>query len=322
MTTTGSNVATKTMRAVRYHEYGSADQLVVDEVPRPEPKDGEVLVRVYAAGVNPVDWKFRSGAYQQYVPLTLPYTPGIDLAGVVAMVGPGVTELKEGDEVYGRGSGTNAEYAVAPVINLAPKPRNLDWVQAAAVPLGALTAWTGIVDAGGLQAGQRLLVHAAAGGVGNFAVQLGRWKGAHIIGTASARNVEFVRSLGAETVVDYTATRFEDVIRDVDVVLDNLGGEVQARSWPVLKPGGILVGVAGLVPEAEERAEQLGVRTAVVSIPPDTRETLRRITGLIESGEVKPELGPVFSLDGVRQAHSLSESGHGRGRIVLHVTEG
>jgi NADPH:quinone reductase-like Zn-dependent oxidoreductase len=310
------------MRAVRYHEYGSADQLVVDEVPRPEPGEGEVLVRVHAVGVHPVDWKFRSGAYQQYVPLTLPYTPGVDFAGVVVELGPGISEYHEGDQVYGRATGTNAEYVAAPVISIAPRPRNLSWEQAAAVPVGALTAWTGIFDAGGLQRGQRLLVHAAAGGVGHFAVQFGRWKGANVIGTASARNLDFVSSLGAETVIDYTTTRFEDEIRDVDVVLDNIGGEVQTRSWQVLKPGGILVGVVGLAPEAEERAEQLGLRTAVVSIPADTRAALREITGLIESGEVKPEVGPVFSLDDVRKAHELSESGHGRGRIVLRIAEG
>jgi NADPH:quinone reductase-like Zn-dependent oxidoreductase len=310
------------MRAVRYHEYGSVDQLVVDEVPRPEPKEGEVLVRVCAVGVHPVDWKFRSGAYQQYVPLTLPYTPGVDFAGVVAAVGSEATDFHEGDKVYGRAMGTNAEYVAAPIISVAPKPRNLSWEQAASVPIGALTAWTGIFDAAGLQAGQRLLVHAAAGGVGHFAVQLGRWKGAHVIGTASARNLDFVRSLGADTTIDYTLTRFEDVVRDVDVVLDNIGGEIQARSWQVLKPGGILVGVVGLAPEAEERAEQLGLRTAVVSIPADTRAALREVTGLIESDEVKPEVGPVFGLDEVRKAHELSESGHGRGRIVLRIAEG
>jgi NADPH:quinone reductase-like Zn-dependent oxidoreductase len=309
------------MRAVRYHEYGSADQLVVDEVPRPEPKEGEVLVHVRAVGVHPVDWKFRSGAYQQYVQLALPYMPGVDLAGVVAGIGPGVTEFREGDEVYGRASATNAEYAVAPIISLAPKPRNLTFEQAAAVPLGALTAWVGIFDVGGLQAGQQLLVHAAAGGVGHFAVQFGRWKGAHVIGTASASNLEFVRSLGAEMAIDYTATPFESVVHDVDVVLDNIGGDVQTRSWQVLKPGGILVGVVGLAPEAEERAEQLGVRTAVVSIPPDTSATLRQITDLIETGQVVPEIGPVFSMDEVGQAHALSETGHGRGRIILRISD-
>ncbi|HEX6510274.1 MAG TPA: NADP-dependent oxidoreductase [Chloroflexota bacterium] len=313
-------MSTQTMRAVRYHDYGPPDVLQVEDVPQPEPGEGEVLVRVRSVGVHPVDWKLRSGMYRQYMPLTFPYTPGVDLAGVVESIGPGVTGFEEGQDVYGRGPATNAELAAVPVVGLAPKPGNLTFEQAAAIPVGVLTAWTGLFDVAGLQPGQRLLVHGAAGGVGNFGVQLGRWKGAEVIGTSSGRNTDFVRSLGASTALDYGRTRFEDVVRDVDVVLDNIGGETQQRSWQVLKPGGILVGVAGLAPEAEERAEQLGLRAGVVSIPPDTRETLQHITDLIEAGTIVPELGPVFSMDEVSGAHALSETGHGRGRIILRVT--
>jgi NADPH:quinone reductase-like Zn-dependent oxidoreductase len=198
------------MRAARFHEYGPAQNLVIEEVPRPEPQAGEVLVRVHAAGVNPVDWKIRRGYLKDFMPVPLPFTPGLDLAGIVAAVGPDVTTVQPGQAVFGRGSGAYAEYAIAPANALAPKPHALSFDQAATIPVGASTAWAAIFDVAGLQAGQRLLVHGAAGGVGLYAVQFGRWAGAEVIGTASAGNVEFVRSLGAQTVVDYT-TPFESV---------------------------------------------------------------------------------------------------------------
>jgi NADPH:quinone reductase-like Zn-dependent oxidoreductase len=308
-----------TMRAVRFHAYGPPENLVVDRVPRPEAREGEVLVRVHAAGVNPVDWKWRAGYLKDWVPLTLPHIPGLDLAGTVEAIGSGVTTFQPGQAVFGRGTGASAEYAVTPANALALKPHNLSFDQAAMIAIGGVTAWAGLFDAGGLQAGQRLLVQGAAGGVGVFAVQLGRWKGAHVFGTASARNVDFVRSLGAETVIDYNATPFESVVRDVDVVLDMIGGETQERSWQTLKPGGILVAVAGMAPE--ETAKQHGVRTANVMAPPSITEILQQIAGLIESGTVVAEIGKTFPLEEAAQAHALSETGHGRGRIVLHIAD-
>ena len=304
------------MRAVRFHDYGPPENLVVERVPRPEPKAGEVLVRVHAAGVNPVDWKIRKGLLKSNMPVSLPSTPGADLAGIVEAVGPGVTAFQKGQAVFGRATGSYAEYAIAPAGSLAPKPRDLTFDQAASIPIGACTAWKAIFDVGGLQAGQRLLVHGAAGGVGSFAVQFGRWKGAHVMGTASASNIEFVRSLGAETVIDYNATPFESVVHDVDVVLDTVGGAVQDRSWQVLRQGGILVETAG--PAPEETAKKFGVRASNVQSNVTT-DLLKQISDLIESGALVPETGRIFSLEEASKAHALSETGHGRGRIVLHI---
>src|SRR2546421_10605240 len=224
------------MRAARFHAYGPPENLVIEEVPRPEPQAGEVLVRVHAAGVNPGDWKIRRGYLKAFMPVPLPFPPGLDLAGTVAAVGPDVTTVQPGQAVFGRGSGAYAEYAIALANALAPKPHALSFDQAATIPVGASTAWAGLFDVGGLQAGQRLLVHRAAGGGGLYAVQFGRGTGAEGIGTASARNVAFVRSLGAQTVIDYTATPFETVVRDVDVVLDTIGGATQERSWQGVQP--------------------------------------------------------------------------------------
>lgn len=307
-----------TMRAVRFHNYGSPDVLVVERIPRPEPGAGEVLVRVHAAGVNPIDWKIRKGLMRQARPIPLPSIPGSDLAGTVEVVGPGVTEFQPGQAVYGTGNGSYAEYTIAPAGNLAPMPRNLSFDQAASVPIGARTAWTALFIDGELQPGQRLLVLGAAGGVGLYGVQLGRWKGAQVTGTTSTRNIDFVRALGAAEVLDYTTTPLEAAVQDVDVVFDMVGGKPLAQAVAVVRPGGILVTAAGPLPE--EAAQQRGVRIARVSRPPSQSAVLREITALIEAGEVKPVVGTVFPLEEARQSQALSEIGHGRGRIVLHIS--
>ena len=314
-----------TMRAVQFHAYGGPEQLVVEQIPRPVPQAGEILVRVYAAGVNPIDWKIRKGLFKDVRPLRLPVIPGSELAGVVEMLGPGVTRFEKGQAVYGRGGqGTYADYAIIAAESLAPKPGNISFDQAAAVPVGARTAWMALFHLADLQPGQRILVHGAAGGVGNYAVQLARWKGAHIIGTASFNNLEFVRSLGAETVIDYNATPFEEVAHDLDVVVDTVGGETQDRSWSLIKPGGILIAIGH--PPAQDIAAQHGVRTASTVLdqrapPRISTEPLHDISSLIESGMLIPQLGTIFSLEEARQAQALSESGHGRGRIVLHIAD-
>jgi NADPH:quinone reductase-like Zn-dependent oxidoreductase len=280
---------------------------------------GTLLVRVKAAGVNPWDWKLRSGALQQFMPVQLPYTPGVELAGVIAELAPGVTRFQVGQAVYGNGGGTNAEYTVAPATSLAHVPRNLAFDEAAGVPVGALTAWRALFDSADLQPGQRVLVQGAAGGVGSYGVQLARWKGAHVIGTASANNHDFVRSLGAKEVIDYQATPFETVVHDMDVVLDTVSGDVAARSLQVLRPGGIYVTVAGQPPL--EEAQERGVRATSVG-PSDQARTsglLRKMTELIEEGRVKVPAPRVFPLAEASQAHALSQQGHGRGRIVLHI---
>jgi NADPH:quinone reductase-like Zn-dependent oxidoreductase len=314
-----------TMRTVHFYAYGGPEQLVVEHIPRPEPQTGEVLVRVYAAGVNPIDWKMRKGVFKDVRPVPLPFTPGSELAGTVELLGPGVTGFEIGQAVYGRGArGAYADYAVIPADSLAPKPGNISFDQAASVPVGARTAWIALFSLADLQAGQRVLVHGAAGGVGSYAVQLARWKGARVIGTASANNLEFVRVLGAEIVIDYHTTRFEHVAQEVDVVVDPIGGETQERSWPLIKPGGVLVAIGH--PPAEDMAAQHGVRTFSTvldqRIPPRlSTEPLQEISDLIESGLLLPQVGKVFPLEEAVQAQALSETGHGRGRIVLHLAD-
>jgi NADPH:quinone reductase-like Zn-dependent oxidoreductase len=303
-----------TMRAVRYYEFGGPDVLKVEQVPRPTPGQGEVLVRVHAAGVNPADWKMRRGMMK----VPIPRTAGVDFAGVVETLGPGVTGLQPGQAVYGFGQGTYADYAIASSSGIAPKPSNLSFDQAAAVPVGVRAAWASIFDTANLQSGQTLLVLGAAGGVGLFAVQLGVWKGARVIGTASATNVEYVRSLGAEA-VDYTRSPLEEAIRDVDVVLDTVGGDLTTKALATLKRGGILVTIAGPVPE--DQAAALGVRAARVGRRESDAGLFQEVAQLIEAGKVTPVVQRVFPLEQASDAQALSEKGHGRGRIVLHVAD-
>ena len=312
-------MANETMRAIRFHDYGGPEVLVLDRVERPTPKDGEVLVKVHAAGVNPLDWKIRAGYLKQFMPIQLPFIPGNDVAGTVEALGSGVTGFAPGQAVYGNVMGGGyAEYVAVPADKLVSKPERLSFEEAAAVPVGALTARYALVDLADVQAGQTVLIHGGAGGVGLFAVQMARAMGAHVIATASAGNLDFVRSLGAETVIDYHATQFETVARDVDMVLDTIGGEVEARSWQVLKKGGILVSIVGQ--PSEEQAATHGVRAAAVRTA-FTGEQLRAINALIEDGKVKPEVGPMFPLAEAAKAQTLSQEGHGRGRIVLQIAQ-
>ena len=310
-------MSTKTIHAIQIHGYGDADQLKLEQIPQPEPQEGEVLVRVYAAGVNPVDWKLRAGWMKNFRPSTFPYVPGADLAGVVEKVGRGVTAFQPGQEVFGRSSqGSYTEYGIAPANTLALKPKSLSFDEAATIPVGATTAWQGLFDHGNLQPGQRVLILGGAGGVGLFAVQFAHWKGAHVISTASTRNVDFVRSLGAEMVVDYTKTHVEDEVRDIDLVFDTVGGATLPTAWPTLKRGGILVSIAGQ-PDAA-KARELGLRTANFSAQV-TSELLSTFARLIDEGQIKTFVGATFPLSEADKAQELSQSGHGRGRIVLHI---
>ncbi len=306
-------MSSKIMQAVRVHDYGGADKLKLEDAPRPEPKGGEVLVRLKAAGVNPADWKFRQGAYKAFMPLTFPWTPGLEGAGVVEAVGPGVTAFKPGDAVFGAINATYAEYAVAPVSDLALKPDALSFEEAASVPVGALTGW-GAVEAADIKPGQRVFVQGAAGGVGLFASQLARNKGAHVIGTASAVNLAFVRSLGVEA-IDYDAAPFETVVHGVDVVIDTVAGEVLQRSWDVLKPGGLLVSVAGRATEEEAKAK--GRRFKGAGRVPASN--LAQVGKLITAGKLTPAIQASFPLSEAVAAQQLCETGHGRGRIILHT---
>jgi NADPH:quinone reductase-like Zn-dependent oxidoreductase len=301
------------MRAIRFHDYGGPDALMVEQVPRPHPQADQVRLRVIAAGVNPFDWVARAGLYKEFMPLPLPWIPGIEGAGIVEHAGHDVTTLEPGQSVYGVFSNAYAEYAVAPASDVAPKPAHLTFEEAASTPLGALTAWGAVIDTAKVQAGQQVLVHGAAGGVGVYALQLAKWKGAHVVATASAANVEFVRALGADEVIDYTATPFEKVVKDVDVVVDTVGGDVIERSWPVLRPGGLLVTVAArLAPEA---GKAHGVRAT--SAGRASPANLRQLTELFESRQLRPVVGPIIPLSEASKAHELSQSRHGRGRIIL-----
>ena len=304
------------MHAVRVQDYGGPEVLVYEEAPRPQPKAGEVLIRVKAAGVNPADWKMRGGAYKQFMPLQFPWTPGMEGAGIIEAIGAEVSTFQPAQEVYGILSGAYAEYAIALAKDIQPKPSNLTFEQAAAVPVGALTAWGAVIDAANVQAGQRVLVHGAAGGVGAFAVQLARWKGAHVIGIASAGNLEFVRSLGAESAIDYNAAPFETVLNNLDVVVDTVGGDIPDRSWKVIHKDGVFVTVAGrLAPEA---GKAQGIQAMSASRAPT--EKLKQISELLTSKKIIPVVGMSFPLKEARQAQELSQTGHGRGRIILQTT--
>jgi NADPH:quinone reductase-like Zn-dependent oxidoreductase len=310
----------QTIHAIRVHSYGGPEQLQLDEIARPKPQEGEVLVRVHAAGVNPIDWKIRAGLLKDFFPVSLPYIPGYDVAGVVEEVGPGVTAFRPGQAVFGQSSayGTYTEYTIAPVDTLALKPETLGFDEAATVSVGATTAWQGLFDHGKLEPGQRVLILGAAGGVGLFAVQFAHWKGAHVIGTASTSNLDFVSSLGADEAVDYTTTSVGNAVHDVDLVLDTVGGEALATVWPALKHGATLVTIAGQ--PSEEKARELNVRTARFNAQ-TTSDLMSTFAHLIDEGTVKVAIATRIPLREASKAHELSQSGHGRGRIVLHVNE-
>ncbi|MFK0257718.1 NADP-dependent oxidoreductase [Streptomyces sp. NPDC090445] len=305
------------MRAVVVSQWGGPEVLTETEVDRPEPGLGEILVRVHAAGVNPVDWKTRaSGAFIGWGPVP---TVGWDVSGTVEAVGPGVTLYRPGDEVYGmprfpQQAGGYAEYVTAPARHFARKPASLDHVQAAALPLAALTAWQALVDTAGVAAGQRVLVHAAAGGVGHLAVQIAKARGAYVIGTASAAKHEVLRELGADELIDYRAGDFAEAVSDVDVVLDALGGEVAQRSLKVLKPGGHLVTLLG--PDVPAGAD--GVHASFVMVEPDLKG-LEEIAALVEQGLLRPLVETVLPLEQAARAHEIGERGRTTGKIVLTV---
>jgi NADPH:quinone reductase-like Zn-dependent oxidoreductase len=306
-----------TMKAVRIHEYGSPEVLRYEDAPRPTPGEGEVLIRVYAAAVNPLDWKLRSGYIQIWSPHSFPLILGFDVAGVIEEVGPGVADFAVGDEVYAAPeTGGYAECVTVPIAEVAHKPHALDYVQAAAMPISAVTAWQVLFDTADLEAGQTVLIHGAAGGVGSFAVQLARWRGAQVIGTASAHNHDFLRQLGADEVIDYNAARFEHVVSGVDVVLDTIGGETLDRSWSVLRPGGVLVSVVDS--PSPEVAAAHGVQQRAVLVQSSTNQ-LVELARLVDAGQLKPIVSRVIPLQEASQAHILSESRHVRGKLVLQV---
>ncbi|WP_289501334.1 NADP-dependent oxidoreductase [Gloeocapsopsis sp. IPPAS B-1203] len=309
-----------TMKAIQIHSYGGSEVLRYEDAPQPNITDDEILVQVHAASVNPVDWKIREGYMQQSLKHKMPLILGWDVSGVVVKVGSNVSEIQVGDDIYAYTSlsrdGAYAEYIAVRANEVAHKPKSLDYIAAASVPVVALTAYQALFDAAKLSAGQTVLIHAAAGGVGSFAVQLAKNKGAHVIGTASARNHNFLQELGVDEAIDYNQVRFEDVVYDVDVVFDTIGDEVQERSWKVLKTGGILVSIVS--PPSQSTATQHKVRAAFVAVQPNKAQ-LAEIAALVDAGILKPIVDTVLPLSEARQAHELSQSGHMRGKIVLQV---
>lgn len=308
------------MKAVRIHEFGGPEVLELDDIAIPQPAVDELLIKVYATSVNPVDWKIREGQRKDKFPGKLPLTLGWDVSGVVEKTGDKVSNFKIGDEVYSRPdptrNGTYAEYVVVKADTVSLKPKSIDHINAAAVPLAGLTAWQGLFKFGQLQRGQKVLIHAASGGVGTFAVQFARWKGAYVIGTASQNNLDFIKQLGAHEAIDYKNERFEDTLNDIDLVFDTIGGETQKRSLAVLKNGGRLI--TTLRPENQDEARLKNIHVegfTAQSYPKD----LQQIADLIDEGQVSPVVSAVMSLEEARQAEILSEEGHTRGKIVLKV---
>ncbi|MET9161522.1 NADP-dependent oxidoreductase [Streptomyces parvulus] len=310
-----------TMRAMSQDVLGGPEVLKEIRPERPEPRPNEVLVRVRAAGVNPTDWKHRANGGFLGEP---PFVLGWDVSGTVEAVGIGVAAFAPGDEVFGMlsypfGHGSHAEYVTAPARAFTHKPTGIDHVQAGALPLVSLTAWQALVERADLRPGQRVLIHAAAGGVGHVAVQIAKARGAHVIGTASAGKHEFLRSLGADETVDYRETDFAEAVKDVDVVLDTIGGDTALRSLRVLRPGGVVVSIIPVgSDEFFEEAGRLGVRAVRMLVDAD-RADMRSVAELVEAGKLRATVEKTFPLAEAAQAHALGETGRTTGKIVLVV---
>ncbi len=313
------SAAAETMKAVQFHEYGGPDVLKVEEVPRPEPKEDELLVRVFAAGVNPVDAKVRQGAFKA-MGGKLPFITGYDVSGVVEKAGANVTKFKQGDEIFAylslqRGGGY-AEFAIVKQDEAASKPTQLTHIEAAAVPLAALTAWQGLLEIAKLDASQTVLIHGGSGGVGSFAVQIAKARGAKVLATASTANQEFLKQLGADVPIDYTTTKFEEVAKDVDVVFDLVAGETLKRSYDVVKKGGIIVSV--LQPPDKAELVKRGIRGQVFLVQPNGAQ-LAKIGELIEQKKITPFVSNILPLADAAKAHEAIATSHTRGKIVLSV---
>lgn len=312
----------ETMKAIRIHEYGGADVLRYEDATKPEPAADEVLIRIAAVGVNQVDWKIREGHMKSMLPLEFPLILGCEVAGTIESVGENVKTLKTGDEVFGyinlMKNGAYAEFATAKETEVALKPKTLDFVQAAAVPVGTLTSWQAIFETANLNSGQTILIHAASGGVGSMAVQLAKAKGARVIGTSSGKNEDFVRGLGADEFIDYTTTKFEEAAKNVDVVFDTIGGDTQIRSFAVLKLGGVLVSI--VQPPSPDEAAKHGVTATMIGVQPN-QEQLKEIAEMVEAGKIKVEIERVLPLSKIREAHQLSQTGRTRGKIILDVSK-
>ncbi|SIR19147.1 NADP-dependent oxidoreductase [Halanaerobium kushneri] len=310
------------MKAIVIDQYGDKEELEEEEIAKPEPESDEVLIEIHAAAVNPIDWKLRYGYLKEKLSLEFPIVLGWDASGIVKKLGKEVESLNKGDRVFVRpeltNRGTYAEYTTAKENLVAKMPENIDFKEAAAVPLAGLIAYQTLVDVGKLDSGDRVLIHAGAGGVGSFAVQIAKNMGAYVATTASSKNIEFLKSLGVDEVIDYTEDDFSQVLEDYDLVIDTLGGEVQDKSFDILKKGGKLVSI--VEEPDQEKAAQLGIEAKFHWLIPDGEE-LSVLAEMIDDNNLKPVVGTVFpfSEQGLKDAHELSETHHARGKIVIKV---
>ena len=311
-----------TMKAIVIHEYGGPEVLKYEDVPQPEPKLNQLLIRVIAAGVNPVDGMIRSGMFDKEGHRAFPIVLGGDIAGVVERVGSKITKFKPGDPVFAYvsldNSGGYAQYALVTEREAAPKPKSLTYVEAAAVPIVALTAWQALIDTAKLKAGQTVLIHGGSGGVGSFAIQIAKARGAKVIATASTANQDLLKQLGADVAIDYTKQNFENIAKDVDVVLDSIGKDTLARSYGVVKKAGIIVSLVARPDPAE--LEKHGIRGEAFSVDPNSDE-LGEIGKLIDEKKINVIVSQTFPLSEATKAQEQVATGHTRGKIVLKVAD-
>ncbi|MFD1018598.1 NADP-dependent oxidoreductase [Thalassobacillus hwangdonensis] len=310
------------MKAIIIEKYGGIDQLKQADVPAPTPKSNQVLIENHATSINPIDWKLREGYLKDMLPFEFPIILGWDAAGIITEVGDDVSQFKKGDRVFVRpattNQGTYAEYVVADESLLAPIPANLDFAEAASIPLTGLTAWQCLFDSGKVKEGDKVFIHAGAGGVGVMAIQLAKNAGAYVATTASSKNVDFLHSLGADKVINYEEQKFSDILENYDFVLDSLGGDIQEKSFDVLKKGGRLASI--VQPPDEDKAREKGIDANFVWLEPNG-EQLQKLGRLLEEGKVKPHVGHSFdfSEQGLKDAHKLSETHHAKGKIVIKI---
>lgn len=309
------------MRAIRIHQYGGTEILQLNQIDTPKINTDDILIKVKSSSINPVDWKIREGYLKDFIPYQMPVTLGFDVSGVVSEVGSEVTDFKVGDEVFSRPDisrdGAYADYIAVKADEVAFKSSKLSFEQAAALPLAGITAWQCLVDVGQLQAGQRVLIHAGAGGVGHLAIQIAKAKGATVIATASTANQELLTQFGADQPVDYTKGVLLEQIEPVDLVIDTIGGEVQSSSWALLKAGGMLVSIVDQ--PNEELAKQHNAKAAFVFIESSSR-ILRELNKLVEKDQLLPFIEHHFSLEQIADAHLQSQTGRTRGKIIIKVS--
>jgi NADPH:quinone reductase-like Zn-dependent oxidoreductase len=304
------------MKAIRIHQYGDGGTLKLEEIPRLSITDDQILIRIRDAGVNPIDWKIRQGYMKQVMPVTFPITIGQDFAGEVVESGKAVTQFAAGDRVFGFAQGSYAEYAAAPASTVAPIPGSMDFATAAALPTAGSTALQIIRDVVSAKPAMTILIHGAAGGVGSYASQIAKNLGARVIGTAAAADSEYLKSLGVDEIVDYKRERFEDKATEVDAVVDLVGGETLARSYSVVKKGGVLATTVQSIDEPA--AKRAGIRAVHVIMKRNAAD-LAELARLVEKGALKPRLDKTMSLSQAREAQELSETGKAQGKVILKV---